>query len=337
MINVNFILLDLVNNSYTTGQKTAREFVNEFKTELACDLYDVALDQSTSCTGVTIKSVDETFILVLEVVNCGTQSLFMINSLKRILEMLLTGKELRYVIIEEPLPFIVGRHNAKLTSLKNDLIKFFKSDCFSINNQPLIKPQSWRAGLIKKDNPHAKNSKEACVFEVLRVYPLMSNFIEITHNPTNDSGYDGFESLGILIGYLNRFSVTNETNIVKILGPKNTTKFGVGIFSYSESTLVEIKEILEFLSQACKKLGPPKVKIYNEEESIYSNVKMSLTDNLTLAKITKEIDSISILLRFGVLPQENKSVYMLAMPKTLIGDNVINYLTNKGVFIETFY
>lgn len=337
MISVNFILLDLVNNYYRIGQQTAREFVNNFKLEFSSNLYDVALDQSTSCTGVAIKAVDDSFILVLEVVNSGTQSLFMINSLKRILEMLLTGKSLRYVIIEEPLPFISGHHNAKLTSLKNDLIQFFKSDCFEINNQPLIKPQSWRAGLIQKDNPHVKNSKEACVFEVLKVYPLMQNFIPITHNPTNDSGFDGFESLGILLGYLNRFSVTNETNIVKILGPKNTTKAGIGIFSYSDSNLTEIKEIVEFLSQACSKIGTPKVKIYNEEEGVYSNVKMSLVDDFTLAKITKEIDQISILLRFGILPQENKSVYMLVIPKSLINKNVIDYLLSKGVYIETFY
>ena len=313
----------------------AREFINTFS--LAPNLiYDVGIDQSTSCTGVGIQSINDEYITIMEIANEGLSKSFYLNALKTIFNKFI-DVNIRYLVMEDPLNFMTKNQNSALISLKHALKDYFENSAFSYNKYDLIQPQSWRAGLIGKDNPHPKTSKEAAVYEILERYPELNVFKDITFHPTNNSGYDGFEALGLIIGYKERFSISNDSEIIKILGPKNTTKIGFGVFCYCDSSLKELKEVQEILSSLCNCKGDFIIKYYNEEESLYANAKMSLTDDQTLTIITKPIDVISILHRYGLSYDANKNMYMLVVPYSCLKERVPEYFKLKGYCSEIFY
>ena len=338
MIKVRFILINLETQECTTGIKSVKDFSLNYKLPKGF-IWDVGIDQSTSCTGLGAIDIDNKMIFCCEVSNEGLDVSYYTQALKNFFKHFLSCCKLRYLVMEEPLPYISGNQNHVLVTLKKDLNDLFTSGEFDYKKFDLIKPQSWRAGLIKKDNPNDKRSKMATVFEIEKMFPLMTNFREITYNPTNSSGYDGFEGLGIMIGYRQRFSITNTNEITKIVGPLNTKKVALSCFCYCEPKSTDLGEFLEAIKMCSVKLFEPTVKYYNEECNVYGNSKMSLVDDFTLTVITSELDVLSILHMFGMMPSVDKQklMYMVTVPKSLIKDSCLDFLNSKGIKFNIFY
>lgn len=338
MLTISFIVIDTESGLFKKNILEARKFMNTVRLDTNLT-YDVAIDQSTSCSGIAIRSIDNSSIMVMELYDSETlYSSNYVTGLKAILNTLLPSLSIRYLILEEPLPYISENQNKKLVALKKDLIKFFDSSLIKSEHFLLMKPQSWRAGLIKKDNPHGRRSKMSTVHEVMNKYPLMRNFLQITRNPSNDGGYDGFESLGILLGTLSRYSVKNDTKVVKVLGPKNTIKVGVGIFiPVCNDDIKPVAEVCNFVCSLCNTQETPKVKIYNDEEGIYNNVKMSLTDNLTLCEVTEELDRLSIFIKYNIPFDYQYGLYMLVVPLSYLTENKYECLKDNNFYIDKFY
>lgn len=337
MIEINAIVIDLINKSFKLYRGPARSFIKDF-TVYNSLVYDVGMDQSNSCTGITMESLDGSVLVILEVVNAGVAFTYYRTALLTILRHLTVGIDIRYFVMEKPLPYTSGKRNKALNELKKILEEFFKNEPnLKINQFDEIFPQSWRAGLMQKDNPYDKRSKSACVHEVKKLYPFISEFVKITHNPTDDGGFDGIESCGIINGYRKRYDITNDNLAVKIVGPKNTTKVALSIFCYEDNNLEELKRCIQEIKFINPKLGEPKIKYYNNEEGVYANSKMSLIDDFTLTSVTKQLDIIAILHLFGLKEISGNQLYMIVVPLNLLKANFYEKLKNLGCKIEVFY
>lgn len=338
MINIRVIIIDVENKKHVLGIYPAGEFLNSFSLEKN-DCYDVGIDQSTSCTGIGIKSLDGKTVIVLEVVNNGLHSSRFTPALINFILRLLGGFEIRYLVIEQPLPYVSGQRNSVLTNLKNMLTSAILTDeKMNVKHFDSILPQSWRKGLIQKDNPFDKRSKRATVHEIIKKYPNMKAFKSITYNPTDSSGFDGFESLGIIEGYINRHAITNDNNITKIIGPKNTTKQAIGIFLYTDD-LDRVMEIANNIASFEPKLGEPQIKYYNEEETIYANIRMALVDGITITTVSKAIDVTAIKMMFNIkeIDDDGKLMFMIVIPKNNLKKNTIQYLIDCNLNVDIFY
>lgn len=326
--------LDLTSKAYTNRLLGARDFSEKYNLEKEV-LYDVALDQSNTCTGVTIRDVRENRLLIMEIINNGVNFESYRGVLVTLLERLLVGNNVRYMIMEEPLGYITGRRNKELTKLKHTLIDFVKETRgLCITKFDTVAPQSWRAGIIQKDNPEPKNSKLACVHEVIKMYPETATMR--SHKKIGGADYDGFESCGILCGYIDRHAITNTSDLTKIIGKKNSTKVAFAMFIKPSGDATVLTILLELIKGTFVKLNSPVVKYYDDKSSVYENVKMSLEDDVTVTVVTAELANLSIRHLFK-LPTGEGNFYLVVIPGSVVTSNFISALDNLDVDWEIFY
>lgn len=330
MIEVRLLILYLEQDRYEKRILSGRDFVNFF--ELFDDyVYDVGFDQSTSCTGLSIKDINSKVIVMCELVNRHLDKPSYIRALLTIVDRLFQSKKIRYVFVEDPLKYITGHQEAVLVELKNKLVELLNSKP-NIQHVKLMQPQSWRSGIIGKDNPHVKNSKSATVWEIEKAYPKTKIFESMTYNPSDNGGYDGFESLGVLLGSLNRYNISLEVNTIKNIGPKNTTKIGVGFFCKAE----EFQNYLKLVDMIVKDYNKPKLKIYNEEETIYANVKMALTDDVSVMEITEPIAVVDSCIKFN-LEVNDSQLFLIVVPLNKLSKNMVPNLKSNGINVDIYY
>lgn len=333
-VNTQGIIIDLSTDTFKTFSLGAEEFCEYFKLPEGV-IFDIGADQSNTCTGITIRSVEPGWLIMFEVINDGVTFDFYRKILLLIFDRILYGTKIRYLIMEEPLGYITGRRQESLTKLKNLLKDFIENyDHFECKKFDFIAPQSWRKGLMSKDNPHPKTSKLACVWEIQRMYPLTVNMK--SHEKSTGTDYDGFESCGILVGYLNRYSISNDTDVIKILGPRNTIKIGIGYFIYGPKAQERLISLLKDL-KAIQPSLEYKVKLYNEEEGVYGNAKMSLVDDLTVTEIVEDLDKVAIMHRFRYPWNLDDSMYMIVINKKCLKTRTENFLETVEEPVEIFY
>ncbi|VYU47591.1 hypothetical protein [Clostridium paraputrificum] len=332
---VNSFAADVVTNESIQLRKGPRDFVNTFSLGSNV-LYDIGIDQSHSCTGICIQPVDGDDILILELDNKTLSLEHYRRTLKTILTKTLSKINIRYCVLEEPLPFISGNQNKALVTLKNDLISLFRdSGYFNIKHFDLIKPQSWRKGLITKDNPYGPKTKLATVHEIQKLYPVTKKFVPCY---THESGYDGFDACGIIIGYKQRHAVNNDSSITKILGPRNTTKQGCAIYCYCDANdQTELQELIRAINSYTPNLGSPVVKIYNDEDILYGNQKMSLVDDFTITAVTTPVDIVSVALKYKFTMEDGKQLFMIVLPLKKLKVSLIEYLEYNKIMYEEIY
>ena len=319
-------------------------------------IYDVGLDQSLSCSGVYIESIDSKQHTILELINENLDSSnyqrVMLSSVKRLLRRI----KVRYLVMEDPLGYASGRRNPKLTKLKHAIINMVEDprSRFSITHFDKIQPQVWRAGLLPKGTHFYKNgngeevhldrrTKRATAYTIMNRMPMSRKFLSLCHNPTDDSGFDGYDACGVLIGYKIRHQVTNDSTITKILGSK-TSNVKVNCIFFPcrvEQDKVQLNQVLSFLeSKEGGNLGEPVVNYYNEEESVIANAKMALTGNnrFVVTCISDKKAIASLMIRFNWKGLLIPSLYMIVIPKNKIRQKVRDLLEDpsSGLFIETF-
>lgn len=326
--------LDLVSRGYTSKISGAKDFLSRVSLDEDV-LYDIALDQSNTCTGMTIRPVKEDRVLICEVINNGIDFSHYRQGLITILRKLLVNRKVRYFIMEEPLGYITGRRNKELTRLKHVLTDFVnETEGLDIKKFDSIAPQSWRAGLIKKDNPHPKNSKLACVHEIITAFPETKNLY--SYEKPAGADYDGFESFGILLGYISRHSITNDSNVTKIIGKKNTTQVAMAIFIKPGNQQELIANLLAMIRTLSREIKEPVVKIYDDSSTLYENVKMSLADLVTLTVVTNDLANVSIRHLFNYENGEG-NFYMIVIPASIVEKAFIHALANLSIEWEIFY
>ena len=336
-IYVNVLLADLRTDEYVYKSMSVKEFIKSFKLKDGV-IYDIGMDQSNTCTGIGIVSMDNTYLAMMEVINGGVDFSYYRNALLSTLSTILSGAKVRYFIMEEPLGYITGKRNKYLTELKNLLVNFFESGKGdNVSKFDRTAPQTWRSGLIKKDNPHPKNSKDACVYEIKKLFPVTGNFVSHVKPTTGKADFDGFESLGILVGFKNKHEIRNDSDVVKILGPKNGIKSGVAFFTYEDESLTEFTNLVTLVKECNPKLGEVVVKLYNEESTLYENVKMSLVDDFTVTSIVNDLDVISICNLFNRKMVDGYVMNMIVVPNSLIKPSFLKSLDKSEVHYELFY
>lgn len=289
--------------------------------------YDVSLDQSHTCTGICIKPLDDSFIMVLEVLNYNTPNEFYRRQLKSLLIKILSNHKIRYMIMEEPLGYITGRRNRKLTELKKDL--FTLKDEINAKVFTTIPVTSWRHGLMPKDIGMDRRSKDAVVYTVINMYPPLKEFLSLSNVDR-----DGLEAVGIMHGYFARHSVGKS--VIKNVGSVSTRKQAFCCFKYLDMNVEDFAHSVELecfvLNQLAnvKAKGDYLFKEYNDEFNVYGNAKMALTNSVSVMFVSEELDALSVLFRMGLKPKPNHVLLMGVVHERIMNAHYLTSLHESG-------
>ncbi len=182
---------------------------------LRCKSYvDVGIDQSSTCTGITIQGEDLLFICELP----RNKSIMTVNTYKRALiaelHTLLRNLRVDHFIYEKH-----NRHFSELESVIHEVTKEIKSYCKKYKNLEAginihgILPGVWRSGFLPKEEYknrfNRSEVKLACVEQAIKMNPDLEIYKKWAFKD-----YDGFESYGIINGYLNLNYDKNYNRIV---------------------------------------------------------------------------------------------------------------------------
>ena len=321
-------------------------------------IYDIGLDQSSSCTGLCVVSSDMSHIVMAELASNGLAYEYYKRQLFTVLKGLLENLPIRYFIMEDPLKYSSRSQNPKLVDLKNSILEFINEGKHGFNFEHFakIQPQSWRAGLLGSVTEFFENgdgepislrktSKRATAFTLMRQFPVTKHFLKVCHNPTESSGYVAYDALGIVVGYRARFAVREDSNITKIQGSKTSLSSSYGIF-FDCSTQTgnnEFSLVINFLSTEGN-LGKPRLKFYNEEETIYNNVKMAIAsadgvnarERFVVSKVTDPLVVVQLCALFGWKNSRSENVYMIVIPIKKIKKVVTSLVEECTDFIKVY-
>ncbi len=319
MIQISMAYLD--NNDCTVY----RDLINNFKLDLdESKVYDIGIDQSTTCTGIAICPLDESFTIILEVFNFDRDAYY-VPQLCKFIRKTLHNVNIRYLVMEEPLGYISGRRNSTLAKLKKTLLPL--KDELNVKHFDTILPASWRHGLMPKAIKGDRRKKDTVVNTLLEMYPKFRDTLGYWN-----TDYDGIEALGIIIGFKNRHGVDNQ-GFLKIIGPVNTKKRAIAFFKY-----IDLDD--NFDSYVSKEMSTFKLyvnhkdtlhfKSYNEEFNLYGNVKMCLVDNYSSTIVTDELDVLSICIKHQIVPSDNKFMLMFVVNANNVSEQMIRDLFSNG-------
>lgn len=161
-------------------------------------VYLLSLDQSTTCTGITIKSVDNTHLVLMEYKNDKTTSSDRyIYNLELLLTKLLHNIDVIYIIYEKPIKSKSYISTATLFRLEGMIRGLkFKQENLSKTIFDNMNVQAWRSRIIL-DMFRKFDKKLAVMYSLTYIYPWLEYY-----GQSINKDMDIYESFGIMSGYL---------------------------------------------------------------------------------------------------------------------------------------
>ena len=220
---------------YLNGKMYKLDWLQRPKLQCSSQV-DVGMDQSSPSSGITIQGDDLKFITELP---RGHMTVYEYKkALGRQLQYLLEGTSIKHFIYEKH-----GRHITPLHSLINEItdeIKKFTKPM--IHNDVIVKgvlPTVWRSGFLKGDEYKGRFRREdvklACVEEVIKRDPLTQVFKEHSHKKNGVPDYDGYESYGIINGYLDlNYTDTGQRIVNTTMEKRANRRYEYLIFKTTE-------------------------------------------------------------------------------------------------------
>lgn len=311
---------------------TFQDYIEDFEFKLNPNkVYDVALDQSNTCTGICIRPLDKSFLVIMEVLNVNTPNDVYRLQLKNFLQEILGPYSIRYLIMEEPLGYITGRRNVQLNKLKSVLMELKQT--LNVKVFTTVPVTSWRHGLMPKKQEGDRRKKDTVVRAVLEHYPPLEDFLGYSNIDT-----DGIEAVGILLGYIARHGV--EDGALKIIGKINTRKKSLGCFKYIDITNRTLDDVLKedffFVNQIAIGKGGCVYKTYNSEFNLHGNAKMALEDPFTITAVSVELDVLAMLIKMKLTPKKNHVLFMASIHERMLDVEDIRTLFEDGFTMVRF-
>lgn len=298
--------------------------------------YDMGIDQSTTCTGITIRDKDRNFTLTVEVFN-ETRDPNYIKSLISYLKKHYSKYRYRLIFLEEEMGWGSGLKTKLLSGLRKDIQNTIEYN-FTYNQVKPIPVNVWREGVYENaPGPIVgdKRKKETAIQEIIKQFPYLEKFVFYSNKDC-----DGIESLGILEGGTNKYLINNSLDggIVKNVGTITHSKKGFLVMKYAKvnDSEQEFTNLVNLL-KSYKLDTALQIKTYDDDHNAYSNFKMALSSDLSVLLIDEEMPILSCLLMLDECYKEGYMLYTLVFSSKIMSKTLVQELINLGYNIQLFH
>jgi len=272
-----------------------RTFLTQFELELD-NQYEwyVSIDQSTSCTGITLFPADGPYFILLDVWRDKTMDSYNYYiELKALLKRLFKGIRVTTLTYERPIPKAAFRSAQNvLFELKGRLEEWIR-DIPELNNTytESLLPQTWKSYVIKNTHSNKKTlSKSMIALDIVSIYPGLRKYWE--EYPFTD--FDSFDSLGILLGYLrSAFTEEGYPQIHGTLEKRHNTIVIYQDFTENEDFLQKIFDRLGAMTtMTC--IAKSSFALCNTRYNWSKNVRIATSNNLGVITLVpdKEVENL---------------------------------------------
>ena len=229
--------------------------------------YDISIDQSTTCTGICITDVDNTFYALIDFQRLNTDKELYKVQLKKLFNNLVKDLKINLLVLEKPLNLAGSRATPILKKL-HTFIKSWKTDIPELYDVEVVSipPQQWKVKVMDKSKGTGRTGNKSAISEdICDKVPVLKEYRRKC--PAKD--YDSFDALGILLGYkAQRYSKDGEL-----------INFGTAIYNSSMHIFIKYlpKSLLynkEAIIDTIPVKGDLPILQYNTDRSFYDNIKM---------------------------------------------------------------
>lgn len=281
----------IVHNTTEKYKIFRRELVNRFNIKLPENLvYEISIDQSTSCTGIYIQDVNDqiNILLELEFANPDKKSYF--RELFLLLRRLVMDVKVRLVVCEKPIP------NKKQEYTHNVLVALFGRLESFLETEPSLQdsdldsiyPQVWKSKVVDKSKGKGRINSKVCIAEdICDKKPLLRNYLIVS--PAQD--LDGFDACGILMGYKKcAFNANGNPQIYSEIERRHyTSVFYRYLDTSSLKSAEELRELLLGIFGETVSYYQPKYLSFNPDYNMLKNIKMASTKyKMTVTQIPEK-------------------------------------------------
>lgn len=243
--------------------------VNEQLTKMFDDneRFYLSMDQSTTCTGISIRNTRETILCQMDFLRLNTPKELFIEQLYKLVSNLVRDLRLSLIVIEKPLPVkhshatsVLNALAREITSWKNQIPEFYGVPFDTIF------PQQWKEKVLdKKKGKHRYNVKAEIAKDVCDIFPMLNRY----RKKCLATDYDSFDATGIMSGYL-RQHFAEDGSKINFGSAVYNSKMHVFIKYVPHSEIDNTNMLFEGLPRKC----PMETVIYNKEHSFYDNLRM---------------------------------------------------------------
>ena len=290
--------------------------------------YDVALDQSTSCTGIAIFSTDNDVKILLEVARDTGEKETFYRDLKHILGAIVKDNKIRLVICEDP-PYVKNKmySSRMLLELRGriqewmyDIPEFTEAEFCSIF------PQSWKTFVVDKSKGTGRSNKKACIAEdICDVYPIFLSYFGQRYN----KDLDGFDAVGILIGY-RKYAFTDD-GVRLICGTQEKRHTSLVFYRYIPAEWIKDKNKLNEEFKELYVFIKPKFRMYNTRYNKHENIRMASTNcvkNNCIFTFLGDNEFDVLKWKYDLEKKDDHILLMYVMNKSHADAGVINLITS---------
>lgn len=334
------MVLDNVNNNahYLSGEfKQFLELIDKY-----IDLYDndylymVGIDQSTSCTGITVASTGWELMFVIEFPKQFMDEIELIRKVAIVIKRVTRQTTVPLVVTEEPLIIRQVNYSKNLVKFRENIVSELSNrlpnfDRYDKDQCTSIYPNTWKTHVVskekvKRDKALAKqqgrkyksrySDKSAIAEDICDLFPRLSDF----RWRCESKDYDAFDSLGILYGYLKENYKNGERILTKSIGMTNQkANYPFVMFIDNEEDVTQEK-ILSPVQQDVKEL---KVFTYNEDYTLIQNAENACSRaKVSVMQITDIPTILSLCFMFRRIYKPEMTVILYVYKRSYLTSNV---------------
>lgn len=231
----------------------------------------LSLDQSTTCTGISIRNTRETVLAQIDFMRLQTPKEVYIEQLERFVSHLVRDLRLSLIVIENPIPVKKSKSTKTLFKLAKD-IKDWTNTIPEFYGVPFdtIYPQQWKEKVLdKKKGTFRYGVKAEIAKDVCDIFPILHRY----RNKCLASDFDSFDATGIMSGYLAQH-FDKDGNKINFGSAVYNSKMHVFV-KYLPNT--ELKNI-NLIMQNIPRKGELEFLQYNLDKSFYDNLRMACSN-----------------------------------------------------------
>lgn len=268
----------------------------------------LGIDQSTSCTGICLKSADRKFLILLDVIRDKSMMREdFYRDLHRIIKNFSVDQDFMIVANEKPVPSakrythdvlleLLGRLNAWIDDMPE----------FEGAQHGQVFPQTWKSLVMDKTKGKGRmNIKSEIAADLVDKYPELKYYYNFHH--TGD--YDSFDALGILDGYI-AYAFTPD-GYPQIHGTIEKRHVSLVLYDWVDFTndFTYEENIRNALGDNIS-VFEPYILHYNQRYSLYENIRMASSNFDCVATILPESQLQQFRWKFGIDVDEHEKAMM---------------------------
>ena len=292
------------------------------------EVWDIGIDQSTSCTGLTIMNAEETVAGTFDLHrDRSLDDRVFYRELKQFLTRLVANKKVRILVFEKPVPnprFKSAQH--VLYELKGRLEEWVY-EIPELENAKIfdsIYPQTWKSLVMDKSaGKNRANKKIEIARDMIKLFPALREYGQAY--PYTD--YDGFDSLGILTGF-KRYAF-NEVGMEQIHGTIEKRHTAV-VYYFTADKAMKFDEVFKAAFgdlSVVTDLQGMKFLAYNLRYKFNENIRMASSGNYPVMTMLPPNTHDYVKWEFN-LDTENKNVFAFIFKKSALGRSNYNAFCN---------